>query len=89
MAVTPDCLVSALISLPATAAPKFQPLESGETSLCSPGTRHTNKPLVRTGRQESIMANRQMPAVVFLPLAFTPGVSMGASAILPAVAPVC
>lgn len=75
-AVTPDCLVSALISLPVPAAPNFQPLESEETSPCLPGTRHTGKQLVsmgRAGRQESTKNNHRTHAVVFLPLAFTPG----------------
>lgn len=75
-AVTPDCLVSALISLPVPAAPNFQHLESGETFPCSPGTHHTSKQLVNTGRagrQESIKNNHRTHALVFLPLVFTQG----------------
>lgn len=61
-AVTPDCLVSALISLPVPGAPNFQRLESEETSPCLPGTR---KQLVSTregqaGRKASRITTEHM-----------------------------
>lgn len=92
-AVTPDCLVSALISFPVLAAPNFQHLESRGSLPCLPGTHRTRQRLVslgRMGRQENIGNNHEYTyAVVFLQLsvAFTSAVPRDAFAFMSALAP--